>query len=437
MTQTCFVLMGFGEKTDYRTQRKLNLDKTYTIIRMAVEECGLECIRADDIIHAGVIDKPMYEQLLEADIAIADLSTSNENAIYELGIRHALRPHTTIVIAEKQFSFPFDLNHVLIRTYEHLGTGIDFEEADRLKSELKKAIQALADKSNVDSPVYTFLNDLNPPSRDIHPQASADRSEKMMASVAPPHTGPTEKATPPNETFSTLLDAFHQARYQGDFITAQPLVARLRELQPGDPYLIQQHALVTYKSKSPDPVTALHKARDILQDKLAPQQSNDPETLGLWGSIHKQLWEQEHKRSDLDEAIAAYERGFYLRRDYYTGINYAFLLNVRAHLQQDTNEAHTDQVMANRVRQQILDIVDKTLKAMPRNEEGLPDDPHEAYWLGATHLEALLGLGESKLLEQAKNQLYKTAPEPWMQESTDQQLNKLQTLLNTGLGSKK
>lgn len=104
----CFVLMGFGEKTDFKTNRTLDLDKTYRIIRDAVEQAGFECIRADDIVHSGVIDKPMYEELLNADVAIADLSTSNENAIYELGVRHALRPHTTIVIAEEHFKFPFD-----------------------------------------------------------------------------------------------------------------------------------------------------------------------------------------------------------------------------------------------------------------------------------------------------------------------------------------
>lgn len=59
---TCFVVMGFGEKTDYQTQRTLNRDKTYRgIIKPAVEECGLKCIRADDIIHSGTIDKPMDE----------------------------------------------------------------------------------------------------------------------------------------------------------------------------------------------------------------------------------------------------------------------------------------------------------------------------------------------------------------------------------------
>lgn len=110
--KTCFVVMGFGEKTDFQSnpQRVLNLNKTYEyIIEPAVREAGLECVRADKIIHSTVIDKPMYEQLLDADLVIADLSTSNANAIYELGVRHALRPHTTIVMAESNFAFPFDL----------------------------------------------------------------------------------------------------------------------------------------------------------------------------------------------------------------------------------------------------------------------------------------------------------------------------------------
>jgi hypothetical protein len=104
--KTCFVVMGFGEKTDYYSspQRVLNLNRTFEdIIEPAVTAAGLECIRADKIIHSTVIDKPMYENLLEADLVIADLSTSNVNAIYELGVRHALRPRTTIVIAEAQF----------------------------------------------------------------------------------------------------------------------------------------------------------------------------------------------------------------------------------------------------------------------------------------------------------------------------------------------
>ncbi len=91
--QVCFVVMGFGKKTDYPTGRVIDLDKSYQyIIKPAAEEAGLECIRADEIIHSGTIDVPMYEQLLNADVVVADVSTSNCNAFYELGVRHACVP---------------------------------------------------------------------------------------------------------------------------------------------------------------------------------------------------------------------------------------------------------------------------------------------------------------------------------------------------------
>ena len=213
----CFVLMGFGEKVDYKTNRTLDLDKTYRLIREAVEQAGLECIRADDIVHAGVIDKPMYENLLSADIAIADLSTSNENAIYELGVRHALRPHTTIVLAEKQFKFPFDLNHLVIRSYEHLGTGIDYEEAERLKREIVTAISTIVDEQDVDSPVSTFLPDLQPPSIEAAARASwTSRVGPAAGSEAPAAEAPTA-----SEKFSPLLDLFREAKKESDWVLAR------------------------------------------------------------------------------------------------------------------------------------------------------------------------------------------------------------------------
>ena len=69
ITRTCFVVMGFGKKTDFETGRTLDLDKSYrNIIKPAVEAAGLACVRADEIVHSGLIDVPMYEQLLSADV---------------------------------------------------------------------------------------------------------------------------------------------------------------------------------------------------------------------------------------------------------------------------------------------------------------------------------------------------------------------------------
>src|SRR3954463_5124645 len=177
---TCFVVMGFGKKTDFETGRVLDLDKSYrNMIKPAVEGAGLKCIRADEIVHSGMIDVPMYEQLLQADVVVADLSTSNRNAIYELGIRHALRPYTTIIIAEEQMmkSPFFDLNHILIRQYKHLGEEVSAREAKRFTGELSAAIKHIAEKQPAppnDSPVYTFLQNLSPPSmKELAKEAAA------------------------------------------------------------------------------------------------------------------------------------------------------------------------------------------------------------------------------------------------------------------------
>src|SRR5215204_2144629 len=221
---SCFVVMGFGKKTDFETGRTLDLDKSYrNIIKPAVIDAGLECARADEIPHSGVIDVPMYERLLMADVVVADLSTSNKNAFYELGVRHALRPHTTIVICEDGAkSFPFDVNHVLVRQYHHMGDGIDFEEVERFRSALTQAIKdILATRPQPkDSPVYTFLHDLTPPALAKAMEGVAEEVAKTARSHPPATTGTV--------VLSELLQEVDEAQAAGDFVTAKVLLTRLR-----------------------------------------------------------------------------------------------------------------------------------------------------------------------------------------------------------------
>ncbi len=185
--------MGFGKKTDYPTGRVLDLDKSYNyIIKPAAEAVGYECVRADEIQHAGNINVPMYQQLLNADVVIADVSTYNPNAFYELGVRHALKPFTTITIAEDKLLFPFDIGQIAIRKYHHLGDGIDFAEVERMRTELKKAIKVVGQQASCDSPVYTFLQGLHPPA------LARSEVERAVASV-----GDQADSQP---TIRTLLD---------------------------------------------------------------------------------------------------------------------------------------------------------------------------------------------------------------------------------------
>lgn len=65
--KTCFVVMDFGKKTDFETGCVLDLHKSYrNMIKPAVEAAGLKFIRADEIVHSGLI-LSNYGYLTEMD----------------------------------------------------------------------------------------------------------------------------------------------------------------------------------------------------------------------------------------------------------------------------------------------------------------------------------------------------------------------------------
>jgi hypothetical protein len=420
--KNCFVVMGFGKKTDYATGRVLDLDKSYTyIIKPAAEETGLVCKRADEIVHSGTIDVPMFEQLLTADVVIADVSTSNPNAFYELGVRHALRPYTTITMAEDKMVFPFDISHMAIQKYHHLGEDIGYGEAVRMKGALKAAIQTILENPKNDSPVYTFFADLEPPVRKIIAQAVARAAP--AASFSPPAAAPSV-SDGPAQTVSELLKQADVAMSSSDFITAKSLLKVVRNIAPKDPFVAQKLALATYKSKSPTPVQALEEACTILSE-LKPETSTDTETLGLWGAVHKRVWDLTGQRANLDGAIFGYEKGFSLKNDFWNGINLAFLYNVRA-AASTGRDAVADQVLAERTRRQVLAICESALKG-----ESAGGAAPEKYWLFATMAEAWLGLGDKQKADSYLAEAAAVTPEPaaWMIETTRDQLEKLTKVL--------
>jgi hypothetical protein len=350
--------MGFGKKVDFETGKEFDLDMTYkNVIKPAVEAANVECIRADEITHAGVIDVPMYERILEADLVVADISTGNRNAIYELGVRHALRPHTTIIIGEdSNQKIPFDLNHIVIRKYHHLGEDIGVSEARRMSSELTEAINKLlaAQEPKADSPVYTYIPRLQRP-------GLAPAELAAIASTLGPASPPPPQ---PNETHGAMMTLAREAQAREDFATARDLlnvvVAAIKRESPDRPVdtsILQQLALVTYKSKQPSALEALRDACAILAT-LEPDTTNDTETLGLWGAVHKRLWQVTGDRTSLDGAVRALERGFFIRNDYYNGINLAFMLNERALVQIDLAEATADFIVARRVRREVCEIAE-------------------------------------------------------------------------------
>lgn len=373
--KTCFVITGFGPKTDFETGRIIDLDKTFEhLIKPVFDDLKITCFRAKEIKHSGTIDVPMYEWIYKADIVVADVSTLNANALYELGVRHALRPNTTIVISEDQTKYPFDLNHTVIFKYEHLGKDIGVTEAIRFKKELKSLVQAVLKKQKNDSPVYTYLPKLKPP-------VFTDEELELI----------TEK--PKNQvSLSELISDAENAKNNNDFRVAILLYKACLNFEPQNVFLRQRLALVTYKNGKPNPKKALLDAENILEE-LNPEETTDIETLGLSGAINKRLFEETNNKSYLERSIKFYSKGFHIAQDYYNGINYAYLLTLKSTLVDDKYEAISFFVQSQRIREQIVTICLNHIKQKTFRERC------DKEWIYQSLAQAYLGLDKQNELK--------------------------------------
>jgi hypothetical protein len=436
----CFVVMGFGIKTDLSTGRKLNLDNAYrNMIKPAVEQTGLECVRADEIPHSGNIDVQMYRELLTADVVVADISTANPNAIYELGVRHALRPWTTVVISESELKYPFDLNHILITNYTHLGDDVGVGEARRFIQLLSGNLRRILENPAADSPIYTYLADLAPPQLAARQREAAAQAEDALLEAV--EALPTRSQAEHESTLSSVVNKGEAAIRHSHFVKASAMfrvaldLCDARDRRHGhvlrrEPYLLQRLALTTYKAKQPNALAALREALEILQP-LAPVESNDPETVGIAGSIHKHLYEEGQGEDHLRQAIQYFSRGYYLRSDLYHGINLAALLTVRAAspLDPTDQEKVADLVAANRIRAELVDLcrielerIDRRLETESDNdtkEHQVRQDWDRRYWCLATMAGAYFGLGAWPEYRQARQQAMALQPAKWMAATLD------------------
>jgi tetratricopeptide (TPR) repeat protein len=352
-------------------------------------------------------------------------------------VRHALRAYTTVIIAEDGImkSPFFDLSHIVIRTYRHLGEDIGVKEMRRFTAELTGAIKDILAKEpdlRRDSPVYAYLKRLTPPSIREEEAAVRTAAERAVAPSSAP-TQPVSSGNAVATAYSEMMrrvDAAQKKGKPGDWLKAKMLLGDMRESRKAK---IEERPEGQRTAKLEDPYSAeeaLMEARDLLS-LLEPHTSNDTETLGLWGSVHKQLWVQTKDRSHLDEAVRSYERGFYLRSDYYNGINFAFLLNVRAANTGDVAEAIADFVQARRVRKEVIEICERWLEANPEptsseaTEGALQKYQESRYWVLATLAEAYFGLGENEQAEHWQTKAYAIASA----EVTQKQLDELRALL--------
>ena len=155
MAQRAFIVRPFG------TKKGINFDAVQAeLIDKAMAKVGTVGDTTGQFAEAGNIRIDMFEQLLVADVVIADISVHNANVFYELGIRHALRGRQTVLIRAKvskpraeqtaEDEVPFDLRTDRYVEYDHT-------KPEECVDALARALEMTQAGDRPDSPVFLSL----------------------------------------------------------------------------------------------------------------------------------------------------------------------------------------------------------------------------------------------------------------------------------------
>ena len=444
MAPLCFVLMPFGTKTD-GIKKEIDFDKVYnSFIKPAIIMAGLEPVRADEEKSGGFIHKPMYERLMFCDFAVADLSFANANVFYELGIRHALKPFTTVSIFEVNTKLPFDT--AALRTFPYDYENGEVQNVDTKITDLANLIKINLDvqKAQEDSPIgqliptYKFP-DLNYLQQDADAFAdnvinlknqketlnelvkqwkALDKTKRQETPKEEINKIETNKRAIVDNIVQIEKDEGNGLQYKYDLlygiIDAYKCVNAFKEvtnmLKPlvngrykENIYLRQQLGLAYNKSGNREDAEVVLKT---ITDKYGP----DPETTGLLGAVYKGLMDDNQDDPDLSaeyrrQAIETYVDGFESDpRYYYPGINALTLMYLG-----DEKDERFDKFLPI-----VRYAVERQLRMKAKD-----------YWTQATALElAVLALNEAdarKYYSAAKT----CNPINFMKESTAGNLKKI------------
>jgi tetratricopeptide (TPR) repeat protein len=343
----CFVDMPFGQKPDLKSGVVVDFDQIYNdAIKPAIEECGLEALRGDEERTGGIIHSAMFARLLLAEFVVADLTLANANVFYELGIRHAAKPFTTVPIFANVSALPFDVALVRAVGYQLKKGKLTKVAAQKLKSQLAKRLcDAISGATMDDSPLFQLIPKF--PGIDLPDQVTETFKDRIRQAEEFRELLSSARAQPLREEREALLKI---RRELGDLKTVQrsvliELMSSFRDAEafeelvelynnfpaPLKEYVIvkQQFALaLNRRNQSDDREKALRILDEMLKNRGA-----DSETLGIKGRIHKDIYKESAQAgritaaAALDDAIDAYTKGFESDpRDYYPGVNAINLL---------------------------------------------------------------------------------------------------------------
>jgi MAP3K TRAFs-binding domain len=404
----CFVLMPFGKKPD-ETGRSIDFDAVYAdVIAPAIEAADLEPLRADEEQTGGIIHKAMFERLLLCEYAVADLTTANPNVFYELGVRHALRPCSTVLIYAEGGRLPFDVAPQRVLPYA-ISPGGTPTDPDATRRVLERRLEE-ARARTTDSPLFELIDGLPTPQIDRaktdvfrdQVRYSAQRKEQLAQArkrgveavrAVEADLSPIDRAEA-----EVVVDLFLSYRSVKAWAEMIALVGEMSPPLASTAMVREQLALAL--NRMGDGERAEHELLDLIE-KRGPSS----ETLGILGRVYKDRWLAAKKngrgalsRGLLDRAIDAYTKGFEADwRDAYPGINAVTLLEIR-----DPEDPRIER---------LLPVVRYAVeRRVARGEQD--------YWDHATLLELAVIARDENAAFNALTSALAAVREPWEPEST-------------------
>jgi len=120
------------------------LNEVYETIKAAVTgaEVCFHCTRADEFLHGGRVMSDILEAIGRAEIVLADLTGTNPNVMYELGIAHIVKDSKKVIIITQDplTKLPFDVEGLRVVQY-------DSSDKDGLKNQLVKIFSEIGEYS--------------------------------------------------------------------------------------------------------------------------------------------------------------------------------------------------------------------------------------------------------------------------------------------------
>ncbi len=445
-----FVVMPFGKKKGFEGQT-LDFNAIYAdLIKPVLEEAGFEAFRADEETVSGDILTDMFQELLLADLVIADMSIDNANVFYELGVRHAFRKRGVVHIQSGRAYMPFDIFNVRTIPYHTNADGVpdpEFLEKDRQAIARVCRDTYASDAEAIHSPIFNLLTGL----------AEADRStlrtplatgfwreynewrERVTIAQREKRIGDilvlTEEISNPLIKEEAVAEAGRALRSMGRDELALQQYRQGLEINNNNADFRRQEAYFLNRLGRVD--EAIVKLETLLADD-----PHDTEAIAYLGRIYKDMWMESwintaDDRQRLQEAFESYHwllmsyqtylRGYYWDlNQYYPAVNAYTLATILVKLADEFDDKEDPDPEITAVRETLPSLVGAltfSLEARIQNETS-------DYWtlVSLANLRVMTAERPRQVIRAYRKALTATRKNAFFLESELQQLRILKAL---------